>query len=123
MRKQITESRGEDQKLAELILYIATLSEGDPRFGAVKLNKLLFFADFQAYLRFGKPITGQEYQKLEFGPAPRRLPPVLEELKRAGDVAVRVHDYYGHNQQRVFALREADLSLFTAAEVDLVCRL
>jgi hypothetical protein len=31
----------------------------------VKLNKLLFFSDFTAYLLFGESITGQEYQKLD----------------------------------------------------------
>ena len=55
----------DDNKLRELVLYIAVLSEGDPAFGKVKLNKLLFFADFTAYLSFGKPITGHEYQKTQ----------------------------------------------------------
>ncbi len=53
----------DDIKLRELVLYLATLSEGDATFGKVKLNKLLFYADFNAYLKFGKPITGHEYQK------------------------------------------------------------
>ena len=30
----------------------------DERFGAVKLNKILYFADFEAYRRLGEPITG-----------------------------------------------------------------
>ena len=29
----------DDNKLRELVLYIAVLSEGDPAFGKVKLNK------------------------------------------------------------------------------------
>ena len=33
-------------KFRELILYIAQESEGDPNFGATKLNKILFFCDF-----------------------------------------------------------------------------
>jgi hypothetical protein len=57
-------------------LLIATRSEGDEPFGAVKLNKLLFYADFFAYVKFGECITGQEYQKLAQGPAPRRMLPV-----------------------------------------------
>ena len=34
--------RPDDAKLKELILLICKESEDDPRFGAVKLNKLLF---------------------------------------------------------------------------------
>jgi hypothetical protein len=57
------------EKLRELILHVARRSEGDIAFGVTKLNKLLFFIDFLACLRFGKPITGEEYQKLDNGPA------------------------------------------------------
>ena len=35
-----------DAKLRELVLYICYLSEGDNSFGKVKLNKILFYADF-----------------------------------------------------------------------------
>ena len=62
-----------DRRLAELILYIAEKCEHDPGFGAVKLNKILAFADFSSYFETGKPITGAEYMRLPQGPAPRRL--------------------------------------------------
>jgi len=35
-----------DDKLRELILLIAEWCQADPKFGAIKLNKLLFHADF-----------------------------------------------------------------------------
>lgn len=112
-----------DSKLKELILYIALRSEGDDKFGATKLNKLLFYSDFLAYLNFGKSITGQEYQVLPKGPAPRYLVPVRREMAANGDIAISKHNYYGFEQHRVFALRDADLDMFTAQEVDLVNRL
>jgi hypothetical protein len=40
------QQRPDDEKLRELILYVSTLSENDPNFGAAKLNKLLFYTDF-----------------------------------------------------------------------------
>ena len=52
------------EKLQELILYVAKVSEGDPTFGLVKLNKILFFSDFRHFLDTGQSITGQEHQKL-----------------------------------------------------------
>src|SRR2546425_884388 len=78
-----------DEKLAEMILHIAQLSEGDEPFGATKLNKILFYCDFLSYLYHGKPITGQEYQKLPNGPAPRRLVPVLQYLESVQDIKQR----------------------------------
>lgn len=112
-----------DEKLKELILYIASRSEGDDYFGATKLNKLLFFADFIAYLNFGQPITGHEYQALERGPAPRRFVPIRDEMQANGDIAFRLRDFYGLAQHRIFSLREPNLDLFSAEEIDLVNRL
>jgi len=112
-----------EAKLKELILLIAIRSEGDEPFGMVKLNKLLFYSDFSAYVQFGKPITGQEYQALPQGPAPRRMKPVLDAMKADGEIAIRVHDYYGRDQQRTFAQRMPDTSRFKFEETELVDRI
>ena len=116
--------RPDDGKLRELVLLIATLSEGDKPFGAVKLNKLLFFADFLAYLNFGESITGHEYQRLPQGPAPRRLLAVVPAFAKPpgpdADVAVRVKDYHGYAQNRPLALRAPDTDVFTDSQIALV---
>lgn len=107
-------------KFKELLLYVANKSIDDPAFGATKLNKILFFSDFLAYGQFGKPITGAMYQRLEHGPAPRELLPVQEELQRAGDAILVERKHFNYPQKRLFPLREADLSSFSAKEVGLV---
>jgi len=109
-----------DSKFRELVLLIARKSEGDPRFGALKLNKLLFYSDFSAYLAFGRPITGQEYFALENGPAPRYMVRMRERMQAEHDIAIRQRETISGPQARTFALREPDLSQFTAQEVDLV---
>lgn len=109
-----------DNKLRELILYIARESEGDDTFGATKLNKVLFYADFMAYVNLGNSITGQEYQALAHGPALRRLAPMRDEMLVDGDIAIRPRDYYGYVQDRILALTTPDLSEFSAAEIALV---
>lgn len=108
------------KKFKELILYISWKSETDESFGAIKLNKILFFADFMAYARYGKSISGQEYQKLLHGPAPRRLVPVRRELEESGDLAIRIHNFFGQSQKKTFALRMAELGLFSPDEIALV---
>jgi hypothetical protein len=108
------------RKLRELVLLIAIRSEGDRPFGAVKLNKLLFYADFLAYFKFGASITGEEYQALPQGPAPRRLKPVLRDMEDRLDIAIRENDYYGKHQHRVLAKRSPNTKLFTYEEIELV---
>jgi len=115
-----TGTKHTDEKLRELILHICIRSEDDEAFGAVKLNKLLFFSDFLAYLRLRKAITGQDYQKLEHGPAPRRMLPVLEQMEQRGAIKQRANDFYGMEQMRTIALEKPDLSKFTAEEIALV---
>jgi hypothetical protein len=115
--------RPKDRKLAELILFISERSEGDPRFGAEKLNKLLFYSDFAAYLLLGKSITSQAYQKLPVGPAPRRLIPVREALVARADLAIRTTESSNRKQERTFALRGPNLTGFTAEEIALVTKI
>ena len=113
-----------DKKLKELVLLIAVKSEGDESFGKVKLNKLMFLADFMAYLDFGKSITGHEYQRLPWGPAPRQLlaivPAFCKPPEPDADVAIRVNDYHGKQQERPFALRLPDTRVFAPEELMLV---
>jgi hypothetical protein len=106
-----------DQKLRELILYLATKSEKDPRFSATKLNKLLFYCDFAAYRQLGSSITGHSYQKLNFGPAPKVMLPVLETMKQDGDCIEIERDHFGYRQKRVVATRPPDVSRLSAQEL------
>jgi hypothetical protein len=109
-----------NEKFKELILYVANESSGDNRFGATKLNKLLFFADFIAYLRFGTAITNQRYQKLKNGPAPRALVPITEKMEAQGEIAYRIENYFGKPKKRLVPLRDPDLSSFSDDEIELV---
>ena len=38
-------TNGNEEKFAELLLYVATRTANDPTVGSVKLNKLLYFAE------------------------------------------------------------------------------
>lgn len=112
--------RPNDEKLREMILLISEWSQVDPKFGAIKLNKLLFHVDFSAYLTFGEPITGQEYFKLPQGPAPRRLKALTERLKKTGEFAWQEVSYFGHIQKKPIALRPANPAKFSGPEIALI---
>lgn len=107
----------DERKFAELLLYAAGRLEDDPAGGAVKLNKVLFFAEFAHMRRHGRPISGAEYQKLRWGPAPRRLLPVRELLLDAGTARMHDETYQGFVLERLVPLREPDVSLFTPDEL------
>jgi uncharacterized phage-associated protein len=109
-----------DQKLGELILYIASCCESDPRFGATKLNKILYFADSLSYTEYGEPITGAQYMKEAKGPVPVRFLPVREKLKASGDIAVQQRPFFGHPQTRIIPLRQPNLELFRSRDIALV---
>ena len=107
----------DERKLTELLLHIAGRLSADRAGGATKVNKVLFFADFAHVRRTGSPITGAEYQKLEHGPAPRRLKPVRDRLIAEGDAELQNEDFLGHVVHRLVPKRSADLSLFSAVEL------
>lgn len=102
------------------MLYVAERSKTDPFFGAVKLNKILFRADFLAYRRFGRPITGHQYFRLPEGPAPRVLLPIRRRMIEDGDASLETAQVFGKAQQRLVAKRPPRTDLFETHELALV---
>jgi hypothetical protein len=108
----------DEEKLGELILYVAGQLLDDPTGGATKLNKVLYFAECAHIRTHGVPITGVAYQKLPQGPAPRQLVPVRERLIEQGDATLEEGQYFGrplhrlvpHRGPRVKALSPEDLT-------------
>jgi antitoxin SocA-like protein len=120
-RAKTISSHYDDKKLRELVIHVAQRSAGDPNFGPIKLNKILFHADFIAYGLFGHPITGAEYVKLEYGPGPKGFPQTRDEMVEARDIALeKLPSGVRGPQYRIVALRDPDLAAFTATEIALV---
>lgn len=118
---EIKTGKGEEL-MRELILYIAEECADDPTFGATKLNKILFFADFLSYSETGDPITGVAYQRLPQGPAPKNLMPIRNKMERAREIAVSKKPFGHYNQHRVVALRPAKLEHFSGQDIAMVDR-
>ena len=118
--QQLVPMTPKDKRLRELAIYISEKSSGDNAFGATKLNKLLFYADFLAYLNFGEPITGAEYFRLPKGPAPKRWLSVRDNMIHNGDIKLMAAEFYGFPQQKVVPLRKPDLSAFKSKQIALI---
>lgn len=110
-------TRGADARLAEAILYVASKCHGHAHFGKTKLNKILFFADFNAFRRWGHTITGQQYFRLPYGPVPRRMLPVLASLAQEGHVELERVPTPAGAEHRHLSKRAPDLTHFLPEEI------
>lgn len=107
-----------DEKLGELLLLVAQQLADEPAAGSMKVNKILFFAEFTHVRKTGRPITGVEYQRLPNGPAPRPLRRVRRALIERGDATLREESYFGYTQHRIVALRPVRRELFASDEIE-----
>ena len=82
-----------DDRLGEAIVYVAERMAGDPGGqGAVKLNKILWWADFESFRERRRSVTGAVYQKLNEGPrsgSSAANPKETAELRRRQDGGTR----------------------------------
>jgi hypothetical protein len=117
---------GGQERLRELILYVSAKSADMKRFGLIKLNKIIWKADFAAFLARGLPVTGRAYQRLRFGPAPIEMQPLLAEM--AQDQLIRFEridfgkDAEGHEiiETRTIALDQPTLRWFSPDDLAFV---
>lgn len=111
------------KRLRMLILYVAEECRDAPHFGLVKLNKILWKADYSAFAERGRPITGRAYQRLRWGPAPVEMKPLLREMFEAHEISYAETDFGdGVVEQRIVPEVRADVRVFLAEELRYVDR-
>jgi hypothetical protein len=111
----------DEKKLKELVIYVANRSLDDPFFGKTKLNKILYFSDFQSFRQHGVSISGAVYQHLPQGPCPQRMLPVLNALESDDQVVIVPEEVGGGlPQERIVAMRPPQTAMFTKEEIFVV---
>lgn len=110
-----------ERRFKDLFLYVVQELQDDPTFGETKLNKILFFSDFEAYRTLGRPITGAEYQRNHYGPTARRYTIARDDLLGHGYVHVQRRKIIDHVQDS-FRLGDIlpNLDQFNDAELGIV---
>ena len=112
---------GGQDRLKQMILYIAEQCVAAERFGLIKLNKILWKSDFDAFAARDVPVTGRDYQRLELGPAPKEIPRVYNDLLRDGAIRVEKVDFGdGIVEKRTIALGRPNLKLFPPEDIAFV---
>lgn len=112
--------QGRDPRpIDELILYLAQRMERDAHVGRgrIKLAKLLFFIDFEAYARFTRPVSGSGYHADKLGPAPSDELTATRDLQADGRFEWR-HEW--DRQELPVALDEPVLDVFSPRERALI---
>ena len=109
----------EREKFKGLVHYVIAKAGGKPNFGAVKLNKVLWFADARQYLVTGKSITGADYTREKFGPVPKPIMPIRDELATEGAIQVDP-PRAAYEGWRFRSKRPPNTSLFSAEELQTV---
>ncbi len=112
---------GRQARLRQMILYVSSRCAEAKRFGLIKLNKILWKSDFDAYAARGVPVTGRAYQRLALGPAPKEMKPVHREMMQEGLITLEVVDFGdGIKEQRTIPLVGPDLTLFSPDDIGYV---
>ncbi|GHV40551.1 hypothetical protein FACS1894187_21580 [Synergistales bacterium] len=106
-------------KLKSLIHYVCACYERSS-LGKTKLNKILWFSDVAAYRDFGAPITGETYVKQKYGPVPSHIDEALRELFFESKLIERDAPIYKYSKKEFISLAQPDISLFSAAEMEII---
>jgi len=104
------------EKFKRLVHYVIWRCRKRKWFGAVKLNKVLWFSDTESFALTGQPITGARYIREKYGPVPKAIVPVRSELEREG--AVRI--WQDGKVARADANTAPDMQLFSSSEMAIV---
>lgn len=97
------------EKFANMVLYFISNAQFK-----VRLNKLLFYADFFHFKNFGTAISGAKYAALPMGPVPDNYAPIFGLIERSGYVLTDlIDDYEGFVPKEKF-----NKALFTKNELD-----
>lgn len=97
--------------------------------GNVKLHKILYFSDMLCFLSRGKPLTGEQYYKQQFGPVARHLTSAVNSLCEYGLLRVEKRDYFGFPKLDYVSLAKPSLQRLNSNEevqilrdvIDFVC--
>jgi len=100
------------EKAGQMILFFA--SRMNPLY-KTKLNKLLFYADFQYFSHHGQSISGMSYRAIQHGPVPADYDKLLVRLSE--DIMIELETDEDNFGETVQANQTFDSQLFLTSEI------
>jgi hypothetical protein len=113
-------SKLNDAKMKALVHYICDKARDPSVLGSIKLNKVLWYSDAFYYYATGKAITGETYIKRQFGPVPKHILAILEQLEQEKKIVRGKEIFFGYPKAEYISIADPDLSMFSAEEISLV---
>lgn len=114
------------EKFINAILYFYENTNKN-KLGVTKLMKLLFYADFLHYEKYGRPIIGDEYFRLPEGPVPTNSYDLFKETFFENKITelsdfVEVEDHIVRNftMQRIKALKKSNMNVFSDSDIEIL---
>lgn len=105
------------EKLEQMVHYIISCVGNIPNVGKTVLWKLMYFSDFDYFELYEKTLTGEQYRKLEHGPAPVHFDEIIDNLKEQGKIRVMRVPYHTKTQEKYIPLTEPETNSLTKEEV------
>lgn len=104
------------EKFVNALAYFALKCPGTTK---LKVCKLLFYADKEHFLRYGRPIIGDHYYKLPYGPVPTRGLDILKGNADPGDIAL-LEKYVSVVGVNIFPKRNPDRKVFSSSDLQIM---
>ena len=108
------------EHLHDLVHYVIEHTPPE-KLGAVKLNKVLWYADVMHYRLHGTTISGAtEYRKNHYGPTPFNIESIIHKLQSSGAIAERQAQTPAGFRREFVWLKPANPARFSPAELETV---
>ena len=88
-----------------------------------KLFKILYFAESRHLAEYGRPITGDEYIAMEFGPVPSLLKDVIKSVNKPNPylkIAIDAKNYFEVVKYFVGAKRECNVDFLSGSDIECI---
>ena len=108
------------QKFKSLVHYVCAQSPSRAKLGATKLNKILWYAERDAYVRLGEPISGAKFVKRQYGPVPAAIVPILKELEAENAIVIREVEVFGKFKREFISMNRPNISGFKPEEISII---
>lgn len=105
------------EKLKDAMHYVIAHVQTRPGFGAVKLYKVLWFAEARSFLFLDKPIFNTPFIREKNGPVPKYGIKLRDELVTEGRIKSWKDRWHNREIWRFQSLRPPSTSRFTAEEL------
>jgi len=99
------------------------------KLGITKLNKLLYYSDFEHYRLYGRSILGDVYMSMDWGPVPKTSYSIFKEFKKNPNNQLKdaiclrpeiISRSDSKKQDIIVARRKPDLSVFSKSEIEIM---